>query len=347
VGAPGYAVESIGQNSCPIVHSLDTLVSTRADAISDALRSLSVQSSVFCRSVLRAPWGFSVEGSTAAKFHLVLAGACWLRPADREPVRLGPGDLVLLPGGDAHAVSSGTQSPSVSLNELLEQIPLDDDLTLRLDGDGALTRLLCGGFVLGAGLPASASSLLPRVLLVDASALAVSAWLEPVLLTLASQADKQLPGTHVMQAKIAEVFIAEALRAWLIDAERDGLLVGALLADEPVAQVLETIRHRFSERWTLARLGAEVGLSRTALATRFKLQVGDSPMHYLTRVRLTHAAGLLATTRHSHYEIAHLTGYATEAALAKAFKRERGETLGAHRAAARGTPRVELAASAA
>src|SRR6516165_248291 len=43
VGAPGYAVESIGQNSCPIVHSLDTLVSTRADAISDALRSLSVQ----------------------------------------------------------------------------------------------------------------------------------------------------------------------------------------------------------------------------------------------------------------------------------------------------------------
>jgi transcriptional regulator GlxA family with amidase domain len=184
------------------------------------------------------------------------------------------------------------------------------------------------------------------VLLVDASALAVSAWLEPVLLTLASQADEQLPGTHAMQAKIAEVFIAEALRAWLIEAERDGLLVGAVLADEPVAQVLETIRNRFSERWTLARLGADVGLSRTALATRFKLQVGDSPMHYLTRVRLSHAAGLLATTRHSHYEIARLTGYATEAALAKAFKRERGETLGQHRAAARGTPRIELAAAA-
>jgi transcriptional regulator GlxA family with amidase domain len=119
------------------------------------------------------------------------------------------------------------------------------------------------------------------------------------------------------------------------------------LADEPIAQVLDTIRHRFGERWTLARLGTEVGLSRTALATRFKLQVGDSPMHYLTRVRLSHAAGLLATTRHSHHEIARLTGYATEAALAKAFKRERGETLGAHRAAARGTPRVKLAMSAA
>ena len=39
-------------------------------------------------------------------------------------------------------------------------------------------------------------------------------------------------------------------------------------------------------------------------------------------------------------------GYATEAALVRAFKRERGETLGAHRAGARGTPRVELAVSA-
>jgi transcriptional regulator GlxA family with amidase domain len=70
-------------------------------------------------------------------------------------------------------------------------------------------------------------------------------------------------------------------------------------------------------------------------------------MHYLTRVRLSRAAGLLATTRLSHHEIAHLSGYATEATLAKAFKRERGETPGQHRAAARGEPRIGLAESAA
>jgi transcriptional regulator GlxA family with amidase domain len=148
-----------------------------------------------------------------------------------------------------------------------------------------------------------------------------------------------------MQAKIAEVFIAEALRSWLIDAERAGLLVEARLADEPVAHALDAIRQHFDERWTLDSLGSHVGLSRTALAIRFKRQVGDSPMHYLTRVRLSQAAGFLATTRLSHHEIAHLTGYATEAALAKAFKRERGETLGTHRAMARGTPEVAVVAS--
>jgi AraC-like DNA-binding protein len=326
---------------------MDVLVHAEADAVSDLLRSLAVESSVLCTSELHAPWGFSVESSTVAKFHLVLEGSCWLKLNDRAPVRLGRGDLVLLPGGDEHSVGDDTGPASVSLTELLQNSHLDEELTLRIDGDGAVTRLLCGGFVVRAELPPSAVSLLPRVLLVDAAALALSAWLEPVLLRLASQAEERLPGTQAMQAKIAEVFIAEALRSWLIDAQNSGLLVGAELVDKPIADSLQTIRQCFDERWTLARLANHVGLSRTALATRFRQLVGDSPMHYLTRVRLSHAAGLLATTRLSHHEIAHLTGYATEAALAKAFKRERGETLGAHRAAARGVPQIRLVASAA
>ena len=324
---------------------MKTLVPAHADAVSDALRSLRVQSSVFCTSDLRAPWGFRVESSAVAKFHLVLAGSCWLTVDGRAPVRVGAGELVLLPAGDAHGLSDGTEAPSVSLDELLADQSPGDELTLRVGGDGELTRLLCGGFALGGDLPASAVSLLPPMVRVDATALALSAWLEPVLLTLAGQASDGLPGTQAMQAKIAEVFIAEALRSWLIDAERAGLLMGAALADEPVAQALETIRQRFDEPWTLARLAAHVGLSRTALATRFRLLVGDSPMHYLTRVRLTQAAGLLATTRLSHHEIAHLTGYATDAALSKAFRRERGETLGAHRATARSAPDIALVAS--
>jgi AraC-like DNA-binding protein len=326
---------------------MDVLVPAEADAVSDLLRSLAVDSSVFCTSELHAPWGFSVESSTVAKFHLVVEGSCWLKLDDRAPVRLSQGDLVLLPGGAKHSVGDHTRPASVSLTELLHNSPLDDELTLLIDGEGAVTRLLCGGYVLRAELPSSAVSLLPRVLLVDAAALALSTWLEPVLLRLASQAEERLPGTQVMQAKIAEVFIAEALRSWLIDAQNSGLLLGAELLDKPIADALPTIRQRFDERWTLAQLANHVGLSRTALATRFRQLVGDSPMHYLTRVRLSHAAGLLATTRLSHHEIAHLTGYAAEAALAKAFKRERGETLGAHRAAAHRVPQVRLLAPAA
>ncbi|MBV9166589.1 MAG: cupin domain-containing protein [Solirubrobacterales bacterium] len=146
---------------------MDVLVPPEADAISDALRSLSVQSSVFCMSELHAPWGFTVESSTVAKFHLVLAGSCWLTLDDRAPVRLNAGDLVLLHAGDEHSLGDGTDPASISLDELLRSSPLLDDLTLRIDGPGPVTRLLCGGFVLGVELPGSSTSLLPRVLLVD------------------------------------------------------------------------------------------------------------------------------------------------------------------------------------
>src|SRR5947209_20388658 len=93
---------------------MDRLTLTQSDSVSQALRSLDVQSSVFCSSSLRAPWGFRVERSSVAKFHLVLAGCCWLQLGDREAVALGPGDLVLFPSGDAHSLSDGTQLPRVS-----------------------------------------------------------------------------------------------------------------------------------------------------------------------------------------------------------------------------------------
>ncbi len=61
-----------------------------------------------------------------------------------------------------------------------------------------------------------------------------------------------------------------------------GLLIGTIL-DQPVAQAVDVIRRRYCESWTLASLAAHVGRSRTALSTRFKRLIGDSPAHYLTR----------------------------------------------------------------
>ena len=149
-----------------------------------------------------------------------------------------------------------------------------------------------------------------------------------------------------MQPKIVELFVAEALRAYLVEADGTGLLAAGGLADNAVSKAIDAIRERFHEPWTVPSLAMHVGLSWTALATRFRVLVGDSPMHYLTRVRINHAASLKATTRFSQAQIAHRTGYANTAALAKPFRRERGATLGSHRAAARAVPPIGLAAIA-
>ncbi|MGZ8417238.1 MAG: helix-turn-helix domain-containing protein [Methyloceanibacter sp.] len=65
-------------------------------------------------------------------------------------------------------------------------------------------------------------------------------------------------------------------------------------------------------------------LSRSALAERFTDLIGEPPMQYLTRWRLTLAAQALRTGSESIVRIAERSGYDSEAAFTRAFKREFG-----------------------
>lgn len=280
-----------------------------------------------------------MERDGGAKFHVVFAGSCLISVQGRDPIRLRKGDLVLVPRGDAHTVCDRAGSKIVALDELIaaheRRNPVED----------VQTRLLCGGFALNDHLGPSIASLLPAVICVDAAAVAGTVWLAPVLAALEAEVAGGLPGGQAIQAKIADVLLAQVLRSWLNGADRAGLRIDGLLSDPPTARAVEALRDRYAERWTIDRLAAHVALSRSALAARFREHVGDSPMRYLTRIRLGRAAGYLATTRLSLSEIADLTGYGSDAALSKAFRRELGQTPGAYRAASSQPPAITLTAA--
>ena len=78
-------------------------------------------------------------------------------------------------------------------------------------------------------------------------------------------------------------------------------------------------------------LAHEVALSRSALAERFTAMVGEPPIQYLTRWRLTIAAQRLRTERASLTRIAEDSGYDSAAAFNRAFKRALGTTPAAWR----------------
>jgi AraC-like DNA-binding protein len=312
------------------------------DPVSDALLALSVRSSVFCVSELRAPWAFRVGDAGGPTFHLVLEGSCQLTLDGRAPTGITAGELVVLPRGQAHTIGDTAGSPAVALERLLADHPLDEHARLRYGGTGPLTRLLCGGFALSDGPSASGLDLMPSVLRVGAATVAAAAWLEPLLAMLDAEAAAARPGGTAIVAKIADVFLAQALRTWLADAERRGLRPAGLLRDRTIGQAVDAIRSRPTEPWTIARLAAHVGLARTALVRRFRAAVGQTPMRYLTAVRLGLAASYLAGGGLSISEVARLTGYDDLAAFSKAFKRLFGQPPGAYRRAARLQHRIDL-----
>jgi AraC-like DNA-binding protein len=309
------------------------------DTVTELLTALTVHSSVYCLSELRAPWGFQVSGANVAKFHLVLEGECLLQADGAGPVRLGAGDLVILSRGQRHAMYDAPRTSVPDLDELIADHPLDEQARLRCGGDGPVTRLLCGGFALGSEPSVPVLAMLPPVLYFDAVSAGALAWLEPVFALVRQEADRPGLGAQAIFAKLADVFLAQALRSYLTGAEQAGLLTPGLLADPQIGAAVALIRDQPARQWTVQALAREAGMSRTLFSTRFRAIVGESPMRHLARVRLGHAAGYLTTTKLSVEAIAQRTGYGTSAALSKAFKREFEISPGRYRDS-RGTTRI-------
>lgn len=204
-------------------------------------------------------------------------------------------------------------------------------------GDGPVCRLLCGGFGLDA-LPDPLRPLLPTVITLDSQAARVAPWLEPIFDLLRVEAEDGAPGAKAVFAKIADVFLTQALRSFLIGIEDAGLAGIEPLLDPQMSEAINLIHNDPTHGWTTAELATRVHMSRSSFNDRFRDLVGDPPIQYVTRVRLSRAASYLATTNLSVFAIAQLSGYTDDAALSKAFKRSFGLSPGEYRSSARHHP---------
>lgn len=90
-----------------------------------------------------------------------------------------------------------------------------------------------------------------------------------------------------------------------------------------------------SARCASESLAKASGVSRPTLNRHFTALVGEAPLGYLRRWRMTLAAQALREENVSLARLAHRLGYESEAAFHKAFTRERGATPAQYRKAAR------------
>jgi transcriptional regulator GlxA family with amidase domain len=72
-------------------------------------------------------------------------------------------------------------------------------------------------------------------------------------------------------------------------------------------------------------------MSPSAFSARFRQLTGESPMRYVARTRLARAAAYLRDSGDSVLAIAGRTGYDSDVALSKAFKRHFGVAPGVYR----------------
>ena len=103
------------------------------------------------------------------------------------------------------------------------------------------------------------------------------------------------------------------------------------VSDRAVHAVLALMHADCAQPWTLERLAARAGLSRTGLAERFRTAMGDTPLSYLRTLRMQHAMRLLEDTDRSLEQLAREVGYTDAFSFSKVFKREVGSSPGDYR----------------
>jgi AraC-like DNA-binding protein/mannose-6-phosphate isomerase-like protein (cupin superfamily) len=314
-----------------------------ADPISRVLRVVRIRSTVWCRSLLGAPWGFGVRAHGNPAFHVVTSGRCWLE-VDGEPGQfaLSAGDLVVLPTGPRHWMRDDPASPATDLEEILASTPRDEHRRLRHGGGGARTGLLCGGFALEGGSAHPILRALPAAVHIRGAAGRPAPWLAATLALITAQTASDAPGAEEVVSRLADALLTQALRVALAELQSANGAGVLALRDPQIAAAIKLIHGQPQRAWTVGEVAANAALSRSAFSARFRELVGESPRRYITRTRLAHAAALLHTTDASLAEIATRVGYATEFSFSKAFKRTLGVAPGAYRGQPNQVPGLSL-----
>lgn len=294
---------------------------------------------MFLNAEFTAPWCVRGEAGMAMYrhrirpcanivfFHYLTEGRCKVRLNDDGRVlEVGAGDIVVFPQDDRHLMGSDLQLAPLGEEGARsdDSAPLADVIQLRHGGGGDTTRFVCGYLLCDSSMSRALFAALPRVFRVAIGDGPSAHLLRGLLAAGVRESLDAQPGAESIRAKLAELMFVEALRhhAETIAPGFAGWLAG--VRDAQVAKALALLHSQPARDWTIDVLAREAAMSRSTLGERFATLVGKSPMQYLKQWRLTLAADVLRAGSEAVARIAERSGYESDAAFNRAFKRQFG-----------------------
>lgn len=149
--------------------------------------------------------------------------------------------------------------------------------------------------------------------------------LEPTLELLFAESEQARCGSRLLTNRLFEIVLIQVLR-WIIDHPAQarvsqGMMMG--LSDARLAKSLVALHRAPEEAWSLERMAAIAGMSRSAFAAAFKSSTGTTPAAYSLDWKLSVAGSLLRAGR-SVKQVALDLGFADAPTLSRAFRRRTG-----------------------
>jgi AraC-like DNA-binding protein len=254
--------------------------------------------------------------------HVVTHGQAWVH-ADSldEPLMLQAGDIAVMARGCHHVLSTlptlpaGGELPSATV---WTAPPASDDEA------AAASAVISGAYQLWNEPLHPFFREMPAWFVLRGDSLPR---LGPLALTVAlldEEVNQRRLGADTIVHGLLDVIFTYVLREIVV--RQGGAQAGwsHAVADPPVRTVVALMHEDCAHPWTLEELAARAGLSRTVLAERFRVAMGETPLAYLRTVRMQKAMRILAETARTLEQVAQEVGYQDAFGFSKVFKRSVG-----------------------
>lgn len=281
---------------------------------------------LLCR--FAAPW--AVENAPAPDnelpYHVILQGHGYLDVGGSRHEVAG-GDVLLFPYGAPHVLRSSVEGDLPVHTADTERRSFNGAVTLvERTGEGEPFDMLCGRFVLAGDIDALWHGL-PPVLHVRTTGRAT---LDALISVLRSEAEAPKPAGSTLIDMLSTALFALIMRSMVGEQQWQAGVLG-LLSDPRLVPAVDEVLKRPGHDWTLAALADIAHMSRASFIRHFGQASGLKAMEWINGVRLAHAARLLRQGRLPAGLVGEQSGYASEAAFGRAFKRRYGVGPGAYR----------------
>lgn len=289
------------------------------DLLADLLRDTGLRRRVLDLHVLSTTVALRFPCDRSIGLHLVLRGPVHVHAAGlTEPLVLDSGDVAVIARGCEHHLSAQGRIGGLEVQFIGARADANDVPTADAG------RVISGVYQFWnaplhpffAELPAW--TVLRAATLPKLGPLALSTGLVETELS-GSEA-----GRSIIVHGLIDVVFAYAMRAVCARCAQTGAGWSQASRDPQIHRVLALMQEDCAHPWTLEELARRAGLSRTALAQRFRDTMGDTPLNHLRTLRMQRAMQLLSETEQRLEAVAAAVGYQDAFGFSKVFKRTLG-----------------------
>lgn len=274
-------------------------------AFTDFTNLLRLRVNIYHNAKVCGDWIIDEHTLGATCFHVVTTGRCLLNVPGHLQTEFNTGDLVIFPRELKHQMSALDQQKG-------EQQHLD--YSSPLSGTG----MLCGEVSVLHLYQNQLLEALPAVLLIrnDEN----TAWLGRLVTLIVEESLEHAEKNSVILNRLSELLFNYALRHYLQNNNPEtGIL--ALYANKQLAKAVTAFHKAPDQKWDLASLAQQAGMSRTVFAERFKQCSGWTVNQYTNWWRMQIAWEKLCQGDKVGV-VALQIGYQSEAAFSRAFQKQ-------------------------